>query len=83
MEDGESLLTTKNLPVPEGIKFLYKHLTDSDQIVDVSEYEEEMLYIEPSIVYDNISHGRDGWQNKVPDVLVDIIKEKKLFLEES
>jgi hypothetical protein len=81
MEDGESLLTTKNLPVPEGIKFLYKHLTDSDQIVDVSEYEEEMLYIDPSIVYDNISHGRDGWQNKVPDVLIDIIKEKKLFLE--
>jgi hypothetical protein len=81
-EDGESLLTTGNLPVPEGIKFLYKHLTDSDQIVDVVEYEEEMLYINPSIVYDNIRHGREGWQNKVPKELVDLILDNKLFLKE-
>ncbi len=81
-EDGESLLTTGNLPVPEGIKFLYKHLTDSDQIVDVVEYEEEMLYINPSIVYDNISYGREGWQNKVPKELVDLILDNKLFLKE-
>lgn len=82
MEDGESLLTTKNLPIPDGIKFLYKHLTDSEQIVDIEKYEEEMLYIDPSIVYDNISQGRDGWQNKVPPELVDIIVEKKLFQKE-
>ena len=82
-KDGESLMTTDNLPVPEGIKFLYKHLTDSDQIVDVREYEEEMLYINPSIVYDNIHNGREGWQNKVPEVLVDIIRSKKLFLKQA
>jgi len=82
MEDGKTLLNTENLPIPQGIKFLYKHLTDSDQIVDIQEYEEEMLYIDPSIVHYNISEGRDGWQNKVPERLINIIKEKNLFLKE-
>ncbi len=79
MKDGQSIQTTKNLPVPDGIKFLYKHLLDSKQIVDVENYESEMLYIDPKIVYDNISHGRDGWQNKVPPKLRDLIIEKSLF----
>ena len=78
-EDGDTIMNTKNLPVPEGIKFLYKHLTDSNQIVDIDDYESEMLYIDPTIVYDNISKGNDGWQNKVPKELVDLIFEKKLF----
>ena len=82
MEDGESIMNTANLPVPEGIKFLYKHLTDSHQIVDVEDYESDMLYIDPTIVYDNISNGRDGWQNKVPEELVELIIDKKLFLKE-
>jgi len=78
-DDGETLLTTDNLPVPEGIKFLYRHLLDGKQIVDVKEYEEEMLYIDPSIVYENIRNGRDGWQNKVPKELVELIISKNIF----
>lgn len=81
-EDETTIMNTKNLPVPEGIKFLYKHLTDSNQIVDIENYESEMLYIDPTIVFHNISNGQDGWQNKVPPELVDIILEKKLFLKE-
>lgn len=79
--DEKTILTTSNLPVPDGIKFLYKHLTDSNQIVDIEEYESNMLYINPTIVYDNISNGRDGWQNKVPDKLVDKIIDLELFKE--
>ena len=78
-EDQETIMNTDNLPIPEGIKFLYKHLTDSNQIVDIEDYESEMLYIDPTIVYDNISKGNDGWQNKVPSELVDLILEKNLF----
>ncbi len=81
-EDGETIMNTSNLPVPEGIKFLYKHLTDSNQIVDIEDYESEMLYIDPTIVYNNISKGNDGWQNKVPDQLVDIILKNRLFRAE-
>lgn len=81
-EDGETILNTTNLPVPEGIKFLYKHLTDSNQIVDIEDYESEMLYIDPTIVYHNISKGNDGWQNKVPAELVDLILDNKLFRKE-
>ncbi|MEE9437921.1 MAG: TonB-dependent receptor [Saprospiraceae bacterium] len=77
--ENNTIMNTENLPVPEGIKFLYKHLTDSNQIVDVADYESDMLYIDPKIVYENIANNNDGWQNKVPKKLVEIINEKNIF----
>ena len=59
---------------------LTEHL--KNQIVDIEDYESDMLYIDPTIVYDNISKGNDGWQNKVPPQLIDIILNNKLFLQE-
>ncbi|HHM21935.1 MAG TPA: TonB-dependent receptor, partial [Bacteroidetes bacterium] len=37
-EGNEELMTVKNIPVPEGVKFLYRHLLDNHQIVDVEKY---------------------------------------------
>ena len=35
-EGSEELMTASNLPVPEGIKFLYQHLLDAHQKTDTS-----------------------------------------------
>ena len=77
--ETNELLTIENLPVPHGIKFLYKHLIDSHQIVNVEGYDPELLYINPTIVHYNISTRSDGWQDKVPTELVEIIEKKNLF----
>jgi len=75
----EDLITAKNLPVPEGITFLYKHLLDSEQIVDVEGYDKSLFHIWPYQVYKDIINEVEGWEKNVPERLVPIIKEKDVF----
>lgn len=78
-EHSEELITAKNLDVPEGIKFLYKHLLDSNQIVEVEGYDKTLLHIWPYQVYQDIINQVAGWEENVPTRLVSIIKEKDVF----
>ena len=78
-DNGRELLTAKNLPVPSGIKFLYKHLLDTLQIVEVNDYDPEMLHIFPHEVLEDIQQGNDKWEKKVPAKLVEMIKSKGLL----
>jgi hypothetical protein len=73
------MMNANNLPVPEGIKFLYKHLLDSEQIVEVSEYRQDLLHISPTEVLFQIQNGISGWEEKLPKNLVETIKEKGSF----
>ena len=76
--DG-SLLTAYNLPVPDGITFLYKHLVNEQQIVEIDNYNEELLTILPHEVLDKLQLGETGWESQVPDIVAAIIKEKSYF----
>jgi hypothetical protein len=73
------MMKASNLPVPEGIKFLYKHLLDSEQIVEVSDYREDLLHINPTEVLHDIQKNKPGWEEKLPAILVETIKEKGSF----
>jgi hypothetical protein len=65
--------------VPEGIKFLYRHLLDSKQIVDISDPHPEILHIYSQEVLDMIQSNEDGWESYVPPKVAALIKEKCLF----
>ena len=78
-DDRKQMLTASNLPVPEGITFLYKHLLNSHQIAEIEKYDEEMLQILPQNVLGLIHVGDPNWEKLVPSVLVGIIKERKYF----
>jgi hypothetical protein len=73
------MMNATNLPVPEGIKFLYKHLLDCEQIVEVSTYREDLLHINPTEVLIDIQKNKPGWEEKLPSILVETIKEKGSF----
>lgn len=77
-EDG-SILNTKNLDMPEGITFLYKHLLDSKHIVDIEQYNKENLKIQPSEVRENIKNQNPVWEEQVPKSIADIIKENNFY----
>ena len=79
MRGSTELMTADNLPVPEGIKFLYKHLLDSNQIVKVEGYNEKLLHIFPSEVLKELQAGLHTWEEKLPSVIVQLIKEKGSF----
>lgn len=74
-----NLVHAENLPVPEGIRFLYQHLLDCQQIEPVEEYNEELLSILSWEVLNQIVSGDDKWKNSVPDSFIPFIQEKKLF----
>ncbi len=78
-EKNNDLMTATNLEVPEGIKFLYKHLIDSKQIVEVEDYDEELLKIFPFKVLRSIKNGKDDWQAQVPIKLAKMIIEGGYF----
>lgn len=77
--DKEELMDASNMPVPDGIKFLHKHLVDCEQIVPINDYNKQLLSIFPSKVLELIKQGSDEWMSMVPEEVVNIIIEKNIF----
>ncbi len=78
-EGSADLMTAENVPIPEGVKFLYRHLLDSGQIVDIEKFNPDILHIYSRNVLDMIRAGEDGWEKMVPDRVAKLVKEDCLF----
>ncbi|MEO0733645.1 MAG: TonB-dependent receptor [Bacteroidota bacterium] len=78
-EGAEELITAQNVPIPEGVKFLYKHLLDSGQIVDITDFHAENLHIYSRDVLNLIKAGEEGWEQMVPERVAKLIKAENLF----
>lgn len=78
-EGSEEWMVAENLPVPEGFKFLYRHLLDNRQIVDIQNCDPEVLHIFASDVLADIRQGATGWEAMTPKKVADLVKEKFLF----
>ena len=79
-KEGDTLIKIQNLPVPNGIKFLYQHLLNNKQIVEVENPDERLLHIIPMNVFESISNGEEGtWESSMPSKLVELVKEKGCF----
>lgn len=76
---GEHLITSKNLSIPPAIHFLYDHLLESRNIVDLQGFEPKILNIYHKAVLKQIQHGESGWEEKVPPEVARLIREKRLF----
>ena len=78
-EGSKDLMTAENIPAPDGVKFLYKHLIDSRQIVDIVRFKAENLIIYSTQVLHMIQHDEEGWEALVPTKVAELVKEKCLF----
>lgn len=77
--ETDEIITAENMAVPEGIKFLYQYLLDSRQVVAVKKFNSDILHIYPTDVLSDIQENKTGWEQKVPESLVKLIKERQLF----
>ena len=77
-ENGE-IITAGTMPVPEGIKFLYKYLLDSQHIVEVKDYDESLLNIFGWKVKELIKKGDDAWKQLVPQEVAELIEKNGLY----
>jgi hypothetical protein len=78
-EGSGELIDAQNAPIPEGVKFLYKHLLDNRQIVDVQDFDPEVLHIFSKEVLHLLQNGEPGWEALVPAPVASLIKERCLF----
>lgn len=78
-DDSEVWMIAENLPVPEGFKFLYRHLLDNRQIVDIQKCDPGVFHIFASDVLADIRQGATGWEELTPKKVAELIKEKFLF----
>ncbi len=78
-DDKTVLFTSKNLPVHPMIKYLYQHLIEQNFIVDITEYNAQNLDIFPYEVLQEIKENKEGWEDKLPKGLADIIRNKGYF----
>lgn len=78
-EGSAELITTDNMPVPEGVKFLFRHLLDNRQIVDVEGFDPNILHIFSKRVLAMLRQGEPGWEDMTPPKVARMVKEKFLF----
>ncbi len=78
-EGSGDLMCANNLPVPEGIKFLYQHLLDAHQIEDIQGFNKEILHIWSKTVLQLLKTDEEGWEKMVPEKAAILIREKCLF----
>jgi len=80
MQEGSAeLIDCNNLPVPEEIRFLFKHLLGSKQIEDIHGFNREHLHIFSKVVLQMVQANEEGWEKLVPEKVANLIKEKFLF----
>jgi len=78
-EGSEELMTCKNIPIPESIKFLFQHLIDSGQVSDIQGFNQDYLHIFSKDVLSKIKLDESGWEEMVPAKIAKLIKEQYLF----
>lgn len=78
-EGSAEYMTGSNLPVPEGVRFLYKHLIENRQINDIRKFDPGVLDIFTQQVLEQIQKGEKGWEAQVPPKVSKIIKASCLF----
>ena len=78
-EGSSEIMTSENMPVPEDIKFLFKYLTEIKQIVDIKNYNEDILHIFSWRVLQKIRLDEKGWEQDVPHKVAELIKKENLF----
>ncbi len=71
--------TSENLKVHPRMKELYKFFKYNGKVVDIKDYDPEILDIFSRTVLSMISKGESGWEEMLPSGIADIIKEERLF----
>lgn len=77
--DNGEIITSDNLKVHPRMKELYKFFKFNGKVVDIVDYNPEILKVFSREVLKMISKGKPGWEEMLPSGVAEIIKEHRLF----
>lgn len=75
----KELWTSQSTPIHPRVKPLYNYLTFNKKIIDIEDYNEDVLSIFSTDALKRIKSGDENWEDMVPTFVDQIIKEKCLF----
>ncbi len=77
------ILSSNNVKVHPRMKELYKFFKYNGKVVDIIDYDPNVLDIFSRDVLKRITNGEEGWEEMLPEGVAEIIKKKKLFTRSS
>jgi len=78
-QDSGDFITSETLKVHPRMKELYKFFKYNGKMLDIKDFDPEILDIFSRKVLKMIAEGEEGWEDMLPDGVSDIIKEHRLF----
>ena len=81
MKDPETgqIMTSNNVKVHPRMKELYKFFKYNGKVMDIIDYDPDIMDIFSREVLKRITNGEEGWEEMLPEGIAEIIKEKQLF----
>lgn len=81
LKDKETgkILNSENLKVHPRMKELYKFFKENGRVVDIKDYNPDILDIYSREVHQMIMEGKSGWEDMLPENTTEMIKAKNLF----
>ncbi|MBQ4821902.1 TonB-dependent receptor [Aquimarina sp. MMG016] len=73
------LRTSENLKVHPRMKELYKFFKYNGKLQDITDYDSEIMDIFSREVLQMIQEGESGWEDKLPELIPEMIKENNFF----
>ena len=79
LNENKTMTTSDDLKVHPRMKELYKFFKYNGKLVDIKNYDPEILNIFSRTVLKMISKDQQGWEEMLPEGVADIIKSQNLF----
>jgi hypothetical protein len=77
--DSGEYIDSENLKVHPRMKELYKFFKNNGKLVDINNFDKEILDIFSRTVLKMIVNGEEGWEEMLPEGIAETIKQKRLF----
>ncbi|MBC2840662.1 TonB-dependent receptor [Robiginitalea sp. SC105] len=78
--DTGQIMTSNNIKVHPRMKELYKFFKYNGKVMDIIDYDPDILHIFSREVFKRIVNDEEGWEEMLPEGIAETIKEKQLFL---
>jgi hypothetical protein len=77
-ETGQ-IMTSNTVKVHPRMKELYKFFKYNGKVMDIIDYDPEIMHIFSRDVLKKITNGEEGWEEMLPEGIAEIIKKNHLF----
>ena len=79
LNENNSMTTIDDLRVHPRMKELYKFFKKNGKLINIDDFDKNILNIFSRTVLKMILNGEKGWEEMLPKGIADIIKQKRLF----